>query len=413
MKKLLLFLSFILSILFIVSSCGSEEGTDPAKPATFIRYYSGGYGDQAVGFEKTSDNGFIILGNTFPGDRKKIKLIKTDETGAATWTKVYPDFGSGIDYSASGLQILPNDGGYVITGSEIKSQKLLVLKVDANGDLVKTATFGATDFVDASNPSGISASGVSVAVNAAGNFVVLGQKISSIKMILMGVNKDDLSKTWFFSYPPSDAGNPVGGLTKGMYVDKNDAVNWARYVDSKSLLVKSDQQSQLVTHDLPVTNPNVNELPKDFSRYGNAFALVGDNLNSRLFFRKISENGSSLGYRSSLPDSSATTTGTYQSYNANSISSTHDGGLIILSTASVTTGLAETQDLYLIKLDAFGKQEWTSILGSAKFKDAGAAVRQTGDGSQSGSGYAALGTTTQGGLEMIVFIKTGSTGKVE
>lgn len=411
MKKLFLFFSLVL----IGTSCGNEEGTETSKPNTFIRFYSGGYGDRAVSFEKTpSDNGYIILANTFPGERKKIKLIKTDETGAAIWTKLYPDFGSVEDYSGSGLQILP-DGGYVVTGSEINSQELLLLKVDANGAVVNTARFGSTDFIDAANPQGVSANGVSVAVNAAGNYVVLGQKMASIKMVLMEVNSADLTQNWFFTHPPDELGNPVGGVVRGMFInnDSEEEVNWARFVDAKTQVVKTQQESQLVTHDLVVTGPGITELAKDYSRYGNAFALVGDNLTGKVFYRILSQGGGVLKYKAALPDSSTTTQGTYASYAANSIRPTYDGGLIILTTASVTTGLEETEDMYLIKVDAFGNQEWTSVIGSAKFKDSGSTVRQTTDGTVSDAGYAVLGTITQGGLEMIVFVKTNSAGKVE
>lgn len=399
------FFSFFLIILFF-ASCLSEDGTTPAKPATFVRYYSGGYGDQAVGFEKTADNGFIILANTTPGDRKKIKLIKTDDTGAPLWQKVYPDFGSVVDYSAAGIQIL-QDGGYVVTGSEINSQKLLLLRVDANGAVVKNVTFGPPDFIDSYNPTGISATGISVALNAAGNYIVLGKSVPTDQMILMETNKDDLSKIWFFSY--RELGNPA----TGMFIDENQKVYWARLFDFKSRVIKIGQQSQLSDYDRVVTNPGIVEFPSDFCRYGSGFALAGTDINSRIFFRKISQDGTVLKYRASLPDSTVSTTGNYVSYQANSISSTQDGGLIILSTASTTAGLEETQDLYIVKIDALGNQRWTSALGSTKFKDMGAAVRQTGDGAKGEGGYAILGTTTQGGLDMIVFIKTSLEGKVE
>ena len=92
----------------------------------------------------------------------------------------------------------------------------------------------------------------------------------------------------------------------------------------------------------------------------------------------------------------------------NSISSTQDGGLILLSSvnSAAIKGRGDT-DYYLIKIDAFGEKVWTSSFGS-RYKDDGVAVRQSTDG-----GYVVLGTITQGGLKLVTLTKTDKNGLVQ
>ena len=50
MKAILTF--FCLALLF--AACLSEKSASPGNASTFVRYYSGGYNDEAVAFEETS-----------------------------------------------------------------------------------------------------------------------------------------------------------------------------------------------------------------------------------------------------------------------------------------------------------------------------------------------------------------------
>jgi len=97
----------------------------------------------------------------------------------------------------------------------------------------------------------------------------------------------------------------------------------------------------------------------------------------------------------------------------NSISSTRDGGLILLASVN-SLALDNLQrdgrgdnDYLLIKINAFGDHEWDTNFGS-RFKDTGVAVRQASDGN-----YVILGTTLQGSQEITMLAKTNSLGKIE
>ena len=78
-------ISTIFCLALLLSACLSEKNAEPGKGATFIRYYSGGYNDEAITFEETSDKGFILLGSirivtsAAEPPKYRIKLIKTDD----------------------------------------------------------------------------------------------------------------------------------------------------------------------------------------------------------------------------------------------------------------------------------------------------------------------------------------------
>src|SRR5438132_1089461 len=88
---------FTVLIFLLLVSC-KESGVQIAKPSTFVRYFNGGFNDQAQTIIETSDKGFLILANTLTNTTLsntyyKIKLIKTDAYGNQVWEHFYPDFG--------------------------------------------------------------------------------------------------------------------------------------------------------------------------------------------------------------------------------------------------------------------------------------------------------------------------------
>ena len=269
---------FIVCLSFLLTSCLSEKGVNPGKASTFIRYYSGGYNDNAVAFEETPDKGFIILGtvvNVISADQPsqyRIKLIKTDEFGNPLWQKIYPDFSNKtLNYRARGLQILQN-GGYVITGENIKIDSLtnipysntLLMTLDGSGTVVKIK------YIKTSAVKSVA--GQAVAINSTGNFLVLST--ASPNMILSEVKKDDLTPVWANSYA---AGQTT--LTNRMYLDDAGKVFWAGKVTKGGVdgirFVKTGQNSQNTDFDLELLNPGFSEEATDFCRFGFGFAVIG------------------------------------------------------------------------------------------------------------------------------------------
>jgi hypothetical protein len=105
-------------------------------------------GNEDVSFysiQQTSDDGYIILGDTyFYGAGKcDIWLVKTDNNGNEQWNKTFGD-----NWNEHGKSLLlTHDGGFIIIGSKQKNTEpydidLWLIKTDANGNMLWNKTFG-------------------------------------------------------------------------------------------------------------------------------------------------------------------------------------------------------------------------------------------------------------------------------
>lgn len=111
--------------------------------------FGGSLYDMGFGFAQTSDNGFIITGYTVSygtAGMPDLWLIKTDSSGNEQWNVTF-DTGF-VEVGFSTLQMI--DGGYLV-GGHIDYQELLdsdawVIKTDGSGNMVWNATYGGNQF---------------------------------------------------------------------------------------------------------------------------------------------------------------------------------------------------------------------------------------------------------------------------
>ncbi|CAN5228421.1 lipoprotein [soil metagenome] len=397
---------FTVIALLSLGSCLQESSSTPAESSTFIRYFNGGNNDTAQAMEVTADGGFIILATTTvkktdaDKPKNKIKLIRTDKFGNQVWQSLFPAATDTTkNYTASSLQILP-DGGYVITGEDIQTNntnKILLMTVNDSGE----ATGAPTSL-------GAFSSGRAVAADAQGYFVLStsGQDL----MRLSKVDKNNLSTIlWSKEYTAG-----VTLLARRLFVDEQGKLLWAGAANKSGLIgirmIKTLPNSENTDFDLLISVPGINEVAFDFCRFGFTYAIVGSTnqkgttagADTDILFKRLNSDGTVLSTQSFPFDG--------QNDVGNSISSTSDGGLILLASVN-STGLGKAgqgdNDYYLIKIDGFGGTTWTSSFGS-RFKDDGVTVRQATDG-----GYVVLGTTTQGGIKLLSLMKTDKNGKIQ
>ena len=108
---------------------------------------------------KTTDNGYVITGNTFSNDTDVSKnngesdvwLIKLADNGNLLWEKTY----GGTQFDAAQGVYTSMDGGFLIVGNSKSSDldadanmgenDLWIIKTDDNGALIWQQTFGGTD----------------------------------------------------------------------------------------------------------------------------------------------------------------------------------------------------------------------------------------------------------------------------
>ena len=421
---------YFLSFLFF-ASCFSESNVEIGSGKTFIRYFNGGGRDEAIAFAETEDKGLIILANTshiIDGlTSTSIKLIKTDEQGNKEWSKLYsPATGS---YEGSGLLVLPGNDGYVVVGEYLNSNlsQLLTIAIGTDGEKIPAKE----KFYPATNQ--LRGRAIEAIKDDAGkvlSYFVLAEIINPTgpeNMMLAEITHADLSISWTRKYGAGQTGE-LSVLNKLFTVASGkDAANkpiykavWAgnitRQGESDMRIIKTTQDRQNVDFDLQIGNPGFNENANDICRFGFGYALTGSTNESTtgtqdILFQRLGEDGSVLSKQSFIIRSNVKNGELEVQGNktGNGLAVTQDGGLLLIGTVPSNEGLEfgrGKNDLYLIKMNAFGEVAWQKSIGS-RDEDVGVAALQASDG-----GYLLLGTSLFAGLETVLLIKTDNNGNI-
>ena len=99
--------------------------------------------DVALAVQQLSDGGYIIGGFTQSSSWASY-IIRTDSLGNAVWSNIYPGSWQSECYD---IQATP-DGGFILTGVETSyttDGDLLIIKLDANGNLIWKKIYGTVD----------------------------------------------------------------------------------------------------------------------------------------------------------------------------------------------------------------------------------------------------------------------------
>ncbi|OGF66469.1 MAG: hypothetical protein A2Y62_17480 [Candidatus Fischerbacteria bacterium RBG_13_37_8] len=176
--------------------------------------------DIAVSIQQTSDGGYIIAGTTmsYSAGNYDVLVMKLDATGNILWQKA---FGGINDDSANSVQ-QTSDGGYIVAGRTNSfgegSDDLLVIKLNAIGNILWRRTFGGINNDSAGSVMQTSDGGYIVAGRTdsygAGDYDVLVIKLNSTGNILWrrtfgGINNDSAGSVM----QTSDGGYIIAGYT--------------------------------------------------------------------------------------------------------------------------------------------------------------------------------------------------------
>lgn len=121
--------------------------TDSLGNEVWSNAIGGPYIERGLSIQQTSDNGYIITGETTlanPGS-SDLYLIKTNEFGDVEWTRNY----GGLGVERGNSIITTNDNCYVICGYTTSNSygtlDVFLLKTDFTGDTIWTKTYGGSD----------------------------------------------------------------------------------------------------------------------------------------------------------------------------------------------------------------------------------------------------------------------------
>jgi PKD repeat protein len=354
------------------------------------------------------DGGYILGGRTFSFDDADYWLIKTDEDGNVQWDRTFE--GSELD----SFQQTP-DGGYIIKGdfydpSKNFGVKKALIKTDSNGNEQWNITIEG-DELD------------SVFQTGNGGYILAGTNDSKLLLVkLVKLIAERPAPTAQFTYDPgnpvanqsitfdaSASFDPYGNITyfqwdmgDGSYVNTTQRTVMHSYDKSGNYIVGltvtgSNDEVSSITREIIVqqSEPPIMRWNKTFGGGGDdrVYSLeytsdggyilagssrffIGKRIDTDAMLVKTDLNGNMQWQRTIGGDDHDT---------VDSIQQTHDGDYIMVGTTE-SYGFG-TIDLWLVKTDAKGIEQWNRTFGSGDI-DEDISFLQTLDG-----GYIMVGMT--------------------
>lgn len=298
-----------------------------------IKTFGGRSRDVPFAFEKTSDNSYIIIGETSSfdiGGGSDLWLLKFDSDGNEIWNQSYGGIRS--DFGFGGQQT--SDDGYILVGGTRTfsqgDQDVWLVRTDSQGNELWNKSYGGEDMEH----------GISVQETSDNGYIIVGGTKSKGE----GPNDYWIIKT-----------------------DKNGEIQWDKTYGT---------HGYDWGYDIRKTNDG-------------AYVFTGGTDTS-----KEGEHILDIGLVKMKEDGLIEWEKTYDKYKRGwfwdegyGVEPTNDGGYIIAGIARAT-GWSETNegDAWLIKTDANGNKQWDTLIGGLKC-DSFTTVKQTYDGEYIVSGW--------------------------
>ncbi len=156
---------------YIVAGSSGDAGDvyvlklDPNGNVEWEKNYGGSHTEVAESVQQTSDGGYVVAGYTMTDSGYyDVLVLKLDSNGNVEWSKTYG--GSYVDGAHSVQQT--SDGGYIIAGDTASfgnGEQVYILKLDRNGNVAWEKTYG---------ESSSGESGQSIQQTSDGGYIVAG-----------------------------------------------------------------------------------------------------------------------------------------------------------------------------------------------------------------------------------------------
>jgi len=363
----------------------------------WIRAYGGNRIDWGNCVHQTSDGGYIVSGtygrNTWSLWYCYFYVMKTDANGIEQWRKVYGTYN--MEHVAKYIQET-SDGGFIIAGYEGVAgiYDAIVQKLDASGNLIWSKAFGDEDFFDQAYWVEELTDGGYIITGCTQSF---GANNTDVLLIRLDTNGETV---WIktFGYGGSDSGYCVIESADGGFIvvgttdpDMYNPDVW---------IIKTDLDGNIIW-DKTFGGADWEEAYMIQQTYDNGYILVGTTAsfgagsNDILLF-KIDAYGNNEWMK---------TFGGSESDSGYSVQETKDHGYFI--TGEITNPISQLPDIYIIKTDSDGNNEWTKTIDNHAGEDHAYFGQPTND-----DGYIITGYTGDYIMEQsdIFLIKLGKNG---
>ncbi|MDP8208611.1 MAG: T9SS type A sorting domain-containing protein [Candidatus Electryonea clarkiae] len=365
-------LSFSIICIVIASIPVSAQPPDTLWTRTF-----GGISHEWIGnAQLTNDGGLIITGETrlLDSESMDLWLFKTDSRGNEEWSQT---FGGNQNDQGNCVQ-QTSDGGYIIVGRTLSfgagSNDYWVIKTDSVGSEEWNRTFGGTEneygkCIQQTNDGGYIISGFTQSFGAGSHDIWLIKTDSIGNEEWNQTFGENYADRGAFVQQTNDGGYVVAGFTNSFGAGEFDT--WLVKTDSSgneewnqtfggtendwcSYVQQTDDGGYIITGMTGTSNSGIEDL----------WLIKTDSTGTEEWSRTFGGDEYQEGY---------------------SVQQTTDGGYII--TGFTNSFGAGSADMWLIKTDSIGIEEWSQTFGGTAF-DYGKSVQQTNDG-----GYIVTGVT--------------------
>jgi len=336
------------------------------------KIYGGEGIDLGYSVQQTDDGGYIIGGATTSFTTNfDAWLIKTDENGNVEWNKTYGDNDDEACYCVRQIQ-----DGYILVGTKHISEKIShiwLIKTDENGNVEWNKTYGD---------------------NACGRYI---EQTQDGGYIIMGNIYDEGCKIWLIK--TDENGNVEWNKTydgiciTGEQTKDGGYIIGGNIASSKAILIKTDENGNVEWQR------TYNGLLSSVSQTRDGGYIIGGIVTRYDIWHWYSHTDIQIIKTDSLGNIKWKKTFGTGGYEQGGYAAECDSGYIITGeTVAVRATYGDGfYDIWLIKIDSSGNEEWLKKIGDEKSGEYAKEVHQTGDT------YIIIGTVDND----ILLVKTG------
>ncbi len=356
---------FMLLVFGCMITCVSETHMAIGVPISFQppTEWSYTYGGEKIDWghciQQTTDGGYIVTGaygrNAFMPWRGDIYLLKIDADGTEQWSQFY-----GIAYNENvGRSVQQTtDGGYIIAGYTGYTYHIdgYVVKTDQNGNVSWTSEFGNFDYYDNLQSASQTTDGGYIATGWTGSYGAGSSDIWLIKMDSTGI------ETWNHTFGGTglDGGNHVQQTSDGGFILTGMVELTGGNTDL--VLLKTDENgNEEWTQYYGASGYEEGSSVQQTTDGGYIITGITDSVGSGqgdIWLIKTDSSGNTVwDYTFGGPANDQ----------AHSVQQTTDGGYFIAG--EYTNSTTQVTDMYLIKTDGNGIEQWSDIVDNQGKED--------------------------------------------